>query len=137
MTAASIQNELVKVAPLAQIFFSDEEYAIMSEESSKGTFKWLKWVLKIFGIWGWSKKFQCDDFALVWLGLHNLRHAKAKASNKEGVAAGILWYKKDGKIPHAINIIRTESGWKALEPQTNEIFELTDEEKLSAWLVLL
>ena len=137
MTQSQIQCELMPIAPMAQIFFSDNEYAVMSEESAKQTHSWLKWIMRIFGLWGWSKKFQCDDFALVWLGLHNLRHAKAKNSNSEGVAAGILWYKKEGIIPHAVNIIRTENGWKALEPQTNEIFELTNEEKLSAWFVLL
>ena len=136
MTDGEIRNELFEITPYAQMFFSDAEYDIMSEKSTKQTFTWLKWIMRIFGLWGWSKKFQCDDFALVWQGLHNLRHAKSRGSNLESVASGILWYKKGGTEPHAINIIRTETGWFGLEPQNNEIFKLTKEEGESAWLVL-
>lgn len=137
MNRQELLSSLIKQFPYAYFGLSDDEYASMTEASYLKTGKYLKWIMRLFGIFNWTKKFQCDDFALVWAGMNNLRHAKGQGSAKEGVLSGIVWYKKDGELPHAVNIIYGENGWRGLEPQTNEIFEFTQEERESVWLVLM
>lgn len=135
MTSAELRTEIVKLFPYVAANIADNSYAVLTRESFLKTSKYVKWILKIFGIFGWRERFDCDDFAFLWKMLTSLRHAKAKNGQSEGVACGIIWYMK-GDVGHAINFVKTEEGWKAFEPQTEEFFDLTDEEIESVWFVL-
>lgn len=137
MNNTELFNDLVVRFPYSPIYTSDKTYSVMEESSFLATSKYMKWILRIFGIFGWRDKFDCDDFALLWKMLTSLRHAKAKDGASQGVACGIVWYKDSiTGSDHAINYVKTENGWKAFEPQTEEFFDLSEEERASAWFVL-
>lgn len=136
MTREALQNELFSIFPRHIVpYLSDKSYAILSSKSFLQTSKYVKWLLKIFGILGWRKRFDCDDFAIIWKLFTSLRHARSKNGQSEGVACGIIWYIK-GDVGHAINFVKTEEGWKAFDPQEEVFFDLTEEERSSVWFVL-
>ena len=137
MTRNELTEEIKEFFPYMSGKFADESYAVMTEDSFLNTSTYMKWILRVFGILGWQKKFDCDDFALLWKMLTSLRHAKAKAGTSEGVACGVLWYVIDGtQTSHAVNIVKTERGWQVFDPQTEEFISLTQKERESVWLVL-
>lgn len=138
MHKIDIYEELADLFPSARINFADETYAAMTAKSFLKTSSYIKWILKIFGIFGWRDKFDCDDFAMIWKLFASLRHAKSLGGKSEGIACGIIWYIKDiSGGGHAVNLVRTENGWQAFEPQTEEFFELSKSERESVWFVLL
>ncbi len=138
MDKIDIYNELKDLFPSARINFADTTYSIMTAKSFLKTSSYVKWILKIFGIFGWREKFDCDDFAMIWKMFVSLRHAKSIAGKSEGVACGIIWYIRDvSGGGHAVNLVRTECGWQAFEPQREEFFELSKKERESVWFVLL
>lgn len=137
MTSAELRTEIVKLFPYVPANIADNSYAVLTRESFLKTSKYMKWILRVFNILGWSEKFDCDDFALLWKMLTSLRHAKSKGGESEGVACGVIWYTRDSSGGgHAVNFVKTENGWSAFEPQTGEFFELSQRERESVCFVL-
>lgn len=137
MTKSEVMEQMKSFFPYMSGKFADESYAVMTEDSFLKTSPYMTWIMREFGISGWEKKFDCDDFALLWKMLTSLRHAKAQGGTSEGVACGIVWYVKDGgQTSHAVNIVKTERGWQMFEPQTEEFITLSKTERESVWLVL-
>ena len=137
MTKSELMEQMKSFFPYMSGKFADESYAVMTEDSFLKTSTYMRWIMRVFGILGWEKKFDCDDFALLWKMLTSLRHAKAKEGTSEGVACGVIWYvQDDSQTGHAVNIVKTERGWQMFEPQTEEFITLSKAERESVWLVL-
>ncbi len=73
-------------------------------------------------------------------------HSKAQTdkddnSKKQSVAVGVIWYERDGRGGHAINIIVTKIDDKLtvrfIEPQDGKEVELSKSEKESIFFVLI
>jgi len=97
--------------------------------------------------------FDCDNYAEAFRVFLQIVHTKAQKgkddnSRKQAVAIGVVWYERDGRGGHAINVVvskiedesvdRTESlVVKFIEPQTGEELELTDSERATIFFLLI
>lgn len=137
MTKNDLSLEMVDLFPFAPAYLSDDTYALMEEASFLKTSPYMKWILRIFNTCGWKEKFDCDDFAMLWKILTSLRHSKSKIGESQGVACGIVWFRQEiSGIGHAINIVKTENGWRMFDPQSEQFIDLSEKERKSAWFVL-
>jgi len=86
-----------------------------------------------------SSDFDCDDFAVFFVALANLRYFKAKFHDAKPAASLALaeyWYRPDGSATgHAVVLALTERGPVFIEPQTGAEITLTESERDSHLLI--
>lgn len=73
-----------------------------------------------------ADSFDCDDYALVSMGMARLMHGK----NRTGSSLALGYFQYIDRVigHHAINFALTESGVVFLEPQSGLTLDLTDNE---------
>ncbi len=125
----------------------DANYALFSLNYIKGEGyeKFKEWLFKR-GILGWRHTFDCDNYAEAFRVFLQIIHSKSQKgkednSKKQAVAIGVIWYERDGRGGHAINIVVSKNEdeliVKFIEPQTGEELDLTDAEKESIFFLLI
>ena len=154
------KDELIRVLNvkgkinIPSIYAPDANYVLYSLNYIKGEGyeKFKKWLFRR-GILGWRPTFDCDNYAEAFRVFLQIVHTKAQKgkddnSTKQSVAIGVIWYERDGRGGHAVNVVvskiedesveRTESlVVKFIEPQTGEELELTNSEKETIFFVLI
>ena len=136
------------------IYAPDANYTLYSLNYIKGEGyeKFKKWLFRR-GILGWRHTFDCDNYAEAFRVFLQIVHTKAQKgkddnSTKQSVAIGVVWYERDDRGGHAVNVVvskiedesvdRTESlVVKFIEPQTGEELELTNSERETIFFVLI
>lgn len=89
----------------------------------------------------WDRKFDCNRFAALWIGLAHARYAVEQWHSRQApqaLALAEVWYRPDGASPgtgHAIVAAVTESGLLYIEPQTGAIVHLSAAERASVYFV--
>lgn len=89
----------------------------------------------------WDRRFDCNRFAGLWIGLAQARYAVEQWHNKaapQALALAEVWYRPEGAAPgvgHAIVAAVTESGLVFIEPQTGAVVTLTPGELASRYFV--
>ena len=125
----------------------DANYVLYSLDYIKGEgySRFKDWLFKR-GILGWRHTFDCDNYAEAFRVFMQIVHSKAQAdkddnSRKQSVAVGVIWYERDGRGGHAINIVVTKVDDKLtvrfIEPQDGKEVELSGSEKESIFFVLI
>lgn len=147
LPAFAVEAELKAEFPNACVQVSDKDYQVMADASVSGwAWRFFTWVLTFFKIPRradnahlpkWLRKFQCEDFSVVYIAIVLLIHARAWASSAEGVYVGLIFHKARSGVGHVVLFKRNRKGIVAFEPQTREFYQFTREEKASAWLVVL
>jgi len=132
---------------IPSIYAPDANYALYSLDYIKGEGyeKFKEWLFKR-GILGWRHTFDCDNYAEAFRVFLQIVHSKTQKgrddnSKKQAVAIGVIWYERDGRGGHAINVVVTKIEDKLvvkfIEPQTGEELELTDSERETIFFVLI
>lgn len=142
-----VRAELQAEFPNATLQVSDRNYQIMDGASIRGqAWEMFTWLLTHYRVPRrpdrpdlpeWQHKFQCEDFSVVILSIILLMHWRAAASSAEGVYAGLVFHRTRQGEGHVVLVIRRRGGLMAYEPQANEFYHFTQEEKESSWLVVL
>jgi|TARA_R100000963_G_C4595185_1_gene70924 hypothetical protein len=125
----------------------DANYSLFSSNyvTGEGYDKFKEWLFRR-GILGWRHTFDCDNYAEAFRVFLQIVHSKAQKgktdnSRKQAVAVGVIWYERDGRGGHAINLIVTKDGEnlvvKFVEPQDGNIIELSQTERESIFFVLI
>ncbi len=126
----------------------DANYTMFSEEfiTGKGYKNFNKWLFKR-GILGWRHTFDCDNYAEAFRVYLQILHTKAMqdefgTSTKQSVAFGVIWYERDKRGGHAINVFITKNKEglyvvQFIEPQNGEIVHLSQSEKESIFFILI
>jgi|TARA_R100000781_G_scaffold90496_1_gene55944 hypothetical protein len=125
----------------------DANYVLYSLDYIKGEgyTRFKDWLFKR-GILGWRHTFDCDNYAEAFRVFMQIVHSKAQTdkddnSRKQSVAVGVIWYERDGRGGHAINVIVTKVDDKLtvrfIEPQDGKEVELSKSEKESIFFVLI
>ena len=125
----------------------DANYVLYSLDYIKGEgySRFKDWLFKR-GILGWRHTFDCDNYAEAFRVFMQIVHSKAQNdkddnSRKQSVAVGVIWYERDGRGGHAINIVVTKVADKLtvrfIEPQDGKEVELSKSEKESIFFVLI
>lgn len=89
----------------------------------------------------WDRRFDCNRFAALWIGLAQARYAVEQWHSKvapQALALGEVWYRPDGAPPgtgHAIVAAVTDAGPLFIEPQTGAIVHLSASERRSIYFV--
>lgn len=100
----------------------DDRYNTTSVQSMQSFLK--TWLVKYVV---WSKKFDCDNFADIFMGY-------AKLTNPSQ-AVGKIWVIQPGNLRHALNFFvfyeNKAYQWAYIEPQTAEVMRLTDSSVLN------
>lgn len=82
------------------------------------------WIIKFVR---WSKRFDCDNFADIFMGW-------AKFTNPTQ-AVGKVWVLQESGYRHALNFFVYHEagmfGWAYIEPQTGEIYHLTNKKVIN------
>jgi len=107
----------------------DADYQIMPRaEVDKILAPAVKGFLEAYKLAKWAESFDCDNFAETahWCA-GKMHHSAVEAGHSEAQAPaiGCLSYLTDNDRGHRLNIIRTEQGWKAWEPQLQEFTPVT------------
>jgi len=82
----------------------------------------------------WKAKWDCDNFAATYYVFAQMCHFKSERE-EQGIAVGMLFYHQANGGGHVINLVITEKGLTAIEPQTGDEVRLTDGEKSGASLI--
>jgi hypothetical protein len=143
MTPQELQSVVLKVCPNAKVNMADSSYACPKIDWVTNTF-----YRKMFYPWirenelnKWEKTHDCDNFAYLFFTLAQICHTKSMRTLKEhnvpihpGLSVGVIYYKREvSGGGHAANVIVSGSEVYFVEPQTGHKFELTNNEKGSAW----
>lgn len=135
-----LREEFKGAANRDNIFILDRTYSRPKSSSLGGWGRWARYMLAGFGITAWKQFFDCDNFSIWFWACAHVMHHKAVATNPilgEGVAIGIIAFRQDSGGGHMINVVVTEKGVEKYEPQTRQVVKLSQQEKDSAWLVVV
>jgi|TARA_R100000084_G_scaffold81194_1_gene37559 hypothetical protein len=135
------------VGEVPKIHAPDANYCLYSFDyiTGEGYQAFNKWLFRR-GILGWQHTFDCDNYAEAFRVFMQIVHAKAQknkddGSRKQAVAIGVIWYERDDRGGHAINIIVTKEGdnlaIKYVEPQDGKEVFLSQTEKKSIFFLLI
>lgn len=116
----------------------DRQYALMTEDFLTGEFSKSLWSLQnFFETKQWiAESNDCDDFARAAAFLaQTLHHRTPNKPKDSGIAFGELWYVRDAGDAHAIDIVKTENGYKEYEPQTRSIVKLSATERANTFKI--
>jgi len=89
----------------------------------------------------WDRKFDCNRFAGLWIGLAQVRYAVEQwhsSTAPQALALAEVWYRPDGapaNVGHAIVAAATEVGLLYVEPQTGSLVTLSAAERASIYFV--
>lgn len=89
----------------------------------------------------WDRRFDCNRFAALWIGLAQARYAVEQWHSKtapQALALAEVWYRPDGATPgtgHAIVAAVTDAGPLFIEPQTGALVVLSAAEQHSIYFV--
>ncbi len=89
----------------------------------------------------WDRRFDCNRFAGLWIGLAQVRYAAEQWHSKtapQALALAEVWYKPDYApvgVGHAIVAAATEVGLVFFEPQTGSLVTLSAAERASIYFV--
>lgn len=122
------------------VVLKDTGYAEVSSAWLREFYGDFRKVLFREGVTKWEQTFDCDDFASFYVSLAAVRFFNATWSTPfpaEALALGEYWYRPDGArgSGHAIVTAVTERGQIYIEPQSGQELQLTDNERLSRYLV--
>lgn len=87
----------------------------------------------------WDRRFDCNRFAALWIGLAQARYAVEQWHSKaapQALALAEVWYRPEGATPgtgHAIVAAVTDAGPLFIEPQTGAIVHLSATERASIY----
>jgi len=90
------------------------------------------------GVVRWDRQFDCNRFSQSFASFLQIKHlveSRKEFGEGEALAVAELYYKKDGTVGHAINLILTKDGFIFFEPQTGKMLNLTQTEKESIFLI--
>lgn len=139
MTNKEAVEILKDAGVISKIFATDKTYSIPHSEWLRTTFYdfFHAWLQKK-ELQKWKPNHDCDNFSFLFRTFGQIAHAKSTDPNfSEGVAIGVIFYKKEGRFGHAINVAITEKGVIWIEPQNGKFLDLTQEEIQSIYFVLL
>ncbi len=89
----------------------------------------------------WDRKFDCNRFAGLWIGVAQVRYAAEQWHSKtapQALALAEVWYYPDyapAGVGHAIVAAVTEVGLLFFEPQTGSIITLSAAERSKIYFV--
>jgi len=89
----------------------------------------------------WDRRFDCNRFAALWIGLAHARYAAEQwhsSTAPQALALAEVWYRPDGASPgtgHAVVAALTEQGLLYIEPQTGTRVQLSAAERASVYFV--
>ncbi len=89
----------------------------------------------------WDRKFDCNRFAALWIGLAQARYAAEQwhsSSAPQALALAEVWYSPDAApagVGHAIVAAVTDTGPLFIEPQNGAIVHLSATERASIYFV--
>lgn len=140
---------LRKDFPGAQVVLQDNSYNVVTEESVVSFASELREDLRANG-YHYSRRWDCDDFALQALALARRKHAEAARQGfvglAEGPLVGLLHFDCSGGAHAALAIYlcglpswgpAIESWeWYVFEPQTGKLRMMTDAERRSTTFFL-
>ena len=126
---------------LGKVKFGDGSYVtpdlLWLQTAFYDYFKRIAGQPSMWGLKGYTFKFQCNHFATLFAALAKVSHAKSPASEGESPAVGEFWYVKDKEGAHAINlvVVNTAHGLATafIEPQTGQKLILTPHEVASCF----
>lgn len=123
-------------------WIGDETYARVRTASIPSLHEDFLSAVSRQGISGrWDRKFDCNRFAGLWIGLAQARYAAEQWHSRtapQALALGEVWYRPEGAPPgvgHAIVSAVTERGLVFIEPQTGALLTLTPAELGSRYFV--
>jgi hypothetical protein len=124
------------------VILKDATYAEVSSAWLRSFYDDFRAVLFREGVTKWEETFDCDDFAAFYVSLANVRYFNATWSSSrpaQGLALGEYWFRPDGKRGegHAVVTALTERGQIYIEPQSGQELTLSQNEKLSRYVVKL
>jgi hypothetical protein len=77
----------------------------------------------------WKKRWECRDFASAYriMAIECWATSEQVVSEDDGLAVGEIWFRPSPENPlgHAINPVFTENGLQYIDPQTNQLWDLT------------
>jgi hypothetical protein len=143
ISAQEVYQILSHRYPNADVFVLDEEYDLPERSEIVSLYDKFQRALKLHKLLKWTESvWDCDDFAWSFKGGANGHRATKRA--KRSLPVGFLCFLQGGEENggHAINntIWRDGNGSliREIEPQPGGgIQSLTDDERKSAWLVIV
>ena len=124
---------------LGNAILADKCYARVNSAWLSGFYDDFRNVLFREGVTKWDGRFDCDDFARLYVGLANLRfHTSTfhEMTPAESLAVGEFWFCCwDTGATHAVVVAFTERGRIFIEPQSGKEIDLKTSEVMTAHMV--
>lgn len=121
---------------------ADDSYAEINEAALPEFYSWFRERLFDLGITRWSPRYDCDDFANLYVDLLQLRFSLSGYNSRnvpaaQALAAARYHYRpKCGQVGHAIVAMATQNGLRFLEPQTGAFVNVAPDEILTRFRVI-
>lgn len=143
ITAQEVYQMMKRRYPNADIFVLDGEYELPTKKMLKTAYDKFQKSLWKWNVFKWLRnKWDCDKFA--WAFKASVSVGNALSWNNNAQPVGFICYFEEGDKTrsHAINNAVWSDGYysrvQEIEPQPKHGFvELTEEERDSAWLVII
>lgn len=135
ITAARIQLQFIGCP---HIILPDESYATPTLHWLQGLFwEWFRAARWSHNLDRWTRKNDCDNFARAYAQAAQDCHAGSHGSDAEALAVGEYFYQKAGAGGHAIvaAFVGDPAELVFIEPQSNQLLDLTPAERASAFFV--
>lgn len=122
MTATDIRSTFPAWTPvlLYDASYAKLQLAYLLDEY----YPWFRRWLEGMGLGAWDRRWDCDDFALMFVAGMKIAHRKTAGVSSESPAVGVFCYHSPGG-PHAIVVAYTDHGQVFIEPQTGKQLDLT------------
>ena len=119
-------------------YFGDSAYAVVSYASIPEVYAAFRKEIFDKGVVKWDERFDCNHFAGYFVSLAQVRYYLdnwGSGTKAQTLAMGVVWYRPaGGKGGHAVVEAVTDKGVVDIEPQTGQIFTMTETERQSVYL---
>lgn len=140
MATGQVVTNYQLVSETGPAITADTAYAVVRHDSLPDIYASFRKEIFDKGVTKWDERFDCNHFASYYVALAQTRYYLdnwGSGSSAQTLAMGVLFYRKGGNGGgHAIVEAKTDKGVVDIEPQTGQVFVLTEAERQSVFLRL-